>query len=161
MKRFVLMILLLPLLLYGCNTKSFDYQNVQRDNYNTGGNLTFVYDEISHTAYFGGEGEIVQFYTQDVAKGWKDEGCRIGVKILVPNEVDDFKSGNVIVGDEKLNLEEVVLQVDDSVNYAVFQPIVSQQTRRLEIKITWQEGYQQQIYHIVIQDETIFMNKTV
>lgn len=159
--KLVLVLLTIPVLfLSGCNGKTLNYQAVERDNYNTGGNLTFVYDELSHTATFGGEGEIVQFYSKDIAKGWTEEGCRVGVRILIPKEVDDFKSGWATLAGEKLNTEDFFVQTNEnSSNYAVFHPIVSQEKSEIDLKIIWQEGFGEQNYHIVIKEGTTFMEK--
>ena len=159
--KLVLILLFLPIfLLGGCHEKTFNYQNLQRDIYNTGGNLTFVYEEVSHTAIFGGEGEVVQYYTADIAKGWTEEGCRVGIQILVPNGVKDFKSGTAILGEEKLDAEEFYIETTEgNINYALFQPLVDQEKSQIELKITWQEGFKQQTYKIVIKEGTTFMEK--
>ena len=152
-------LLIIPILFFAsCQEKSFEYQTLQRDNYNTGGNISFDYDEISHTATFGGEGEVVQFYAADIAKGWTEEGCRVGVKIIVPKGVEDFKSGNAVVGEEKLDADEFFVETEEGIiNYAVFQPKVSQEKSKVELIITWQEGFKEQIYNIVIKEGTTFM----
>lgn len=157
-KKFALILLAIPLLLMGgCNEKTFDYSALERDNYNTGGNLTFVYDQITRTATFGGEGETVQFYSQDIAKGWEEEGCRVGVQLLIPKEVKDYKSATAVLDEDKLTAEDFVVQIGDEPQYALFQPIVSQEKSQVELKITWQEGYKEQTYLIVISDGTNFM----
>lgn len=156
----LLMLLFLScVLLYGCE-KNLAYSNLERDNYNTGGNLTFVYDETTRTALFGGEGEIIQFYHKDIAKGWAEDGCRVGVKILIPKGIDDYKSGSAVINGEKVSGEDFYLQNEDGFsNYAVFQPIVSEELKHVVLKITWEEGYEEQVYYIVIKEETIFMEE--
>jgi len=159
MKKLTILFVLfiIPFVLSGCN-KTLSYQMIERDNYNTGGNITFVYDVISHTATFGGEGETIQFYSQDIAKGWSEEGCRVGIQITVPKEVNDFKSGSAVLGKEKLTAEDFYLKTgDEKINYAIFQPIVSKEKSQVELKITWQEGFEEQLYHIVIKEGTLFM----
>ena len=64
----VVLILLASLMLSGCNNKSIAQPILERDNYNTGGNITFVYDEIAHVATFGGKDEVLQYYEEDIAK---------------------------------------------------------------------------------------------
>ena len=157
-KLWILIWVIPMLILGGCNNKTFDYSIMQRDNYNTGGNLTFVYDKLTYTAFFGGEGETVQYYSKDIAKGWHEDGCRIGVKLLIPKGIKDYKPATAVVGKEKLNAEDFLVETGDGQpQYAVFQPIVSKENSHVELKITWQDGYDEQTYLIVIKDETIFM----
>lgn len=143
----------------GCDKKSFLQSPLTRDNYNTGGNLTFLYDELSHVAYFGGEGEVVQFYQEDIAKGWREKGCRVGVSLLVPNQLNGCKSATAKINGEEINSNDFIVEVDEQTTIAQFQPIVSQQTQIIEIKITWEENTQSQTYKIIIKDGTIFMDE--
>ena len=39
----------------------------------------------------------------------------------------------------------------------MFHPIVSEDNKEFEIKITWQDGWEEQIYKIVIKSGTSFM----
>ena len=50
----------------GCKDKNLTQMPIMQDIYKTGGNLTFNYDEISHVATFGGEGEVIQYYQKDI-----------------------------------------------------------------------------------------------
>ena len=105
----LMLVLIFPMICFsGCNEKRFDYQLLQRDSYNTGGNLSFVYDSQSHTAHFGGEDEFVQFYDEDIAKGWTEKGCRIGVMLTIPKGLNDFKSGYALIGKEKYNSDDFI-----------------------------------------------------
>ena len=160
--KILLFLLIIPVcFLCACNNKSFEYQVLERDIYNTGGNLTFVYDDATHTAIFGGEGETVQFYTQDIAKGWAEEGCRIGIRILAPNGLKEYKSASATLDDEELTSKDFFIETNGNVQFAVFQPIVSKEKSQVDLKITWQEGYEKQIYHIIIKEGTIFMEKNI
>ena len=78
----------------GCGGKSFVQPKLSRDVYNTGGNISFYYDNITNAAIFGGNGEIIQYYEPDVAKGWEEGGNRIGIQIVLPNSVKDASSGS-------------------------------------------------------------------
>lgn len=144
--------------LVGCGETSFSYNRIERDAYNTGGNVTFEYDEYSHTAYFGGEGEVIEWYEADIAKGWEEEGNRVGIKIFVPSGVDDYKSATAVLGDEKLEYDDFILGEENK--YALFQPIVSEQNSILTLKIKWQDSAAEQTYNIVIRNGTIFMGKS-
>lgn len=142
----------------GCGEKTFAYSSLSRDFYNTGGLLTFVYDEYTKTAFFGGEGEIVQFYNADIAKGWEDAGCRIGVKISIPNSLKEYKSATAKVNDEEYTYSGFIFE--DEPNYAVFQPIVSDEINQITIKIKWTENSKEQIYSLIVKEGTIFMPKS-
>ena len=56
-------------------------------------------------------------------------------------------------------LNDFIVEVDEQTTIAQFQPIVSQQTQIIEIKITWEENTQSQTYKIIIKDGTIFMDE--
>ncbi len=158
MKQFsiIVLLMLLCLTLTGCQSKDLPYSTMSRDNYNTGGDLTFVYDDATHTAYFGGDGEVVQYYQTNIAKGWTEEGCRVGVMLNLPANIDDYSSGKTQIGDAELSSEEYIIQENDNI-YAIFQPIVSPENRVITLEITWQDGTAPQTYTIVIEKGTIFM----
>lgn len=143
----------------GCQDKLIPQSVLTQDNYKTGGNLTFVYDEYSHTAFFGGEGEVIQYYSEDITKGWTAEGCRIGVMLAVPKEVDEYKSGSATLNGEKLSPNDYMITLDNQTYYALFQPIVSKDKPEIDLKITWQDGTMEQTYKIIIKEGTIFMDK--
>lgn len=158
MKKFsnIVLMFLICLILTGCQSKNLPYSTISQDNYNTGGELTFVYDEITHTAHFGGEGEVVQYYKANIAKGWTEEGCRVGIIINLPANIDDFSSGKTKIGDKEVSADEYIIQENDNI-YAIFQPVVSEENRVITLEITWQDGIALQTYTIVIENGTLFM----
>ena len=156
-KKFIaICLLVLSFFLTGCKSVSFSQGEIIRDSYNTGGNLTFDYDANSCTAYFGGQGEFVEFYEVDIAKGWSEEGNRSGFKLFVPQGVEDYKSATAILSGKEMESAEFI--VGDSVKYALFQPIVDCQTTNLDLKIKWQSNAEEQVYKIVIKNGTNFLN---
>lgn len=160
-KFLIIAILLISCSIFvGCKQKQIDYSLVERDIYNTGGNISFSYDSLSHSAIFGGEGEIIQFYSSDISKGWTEDGCRVGIKLLAPKEIDDYNSGSAILDGKKINAEDFFVEVEEGViNYAQFQPIVSKEKSHFQLKITWQEGFKEQTYNIFIKEGTLFMEE--
>ncbi len=160
LRRFSLCVLLVMVTIFfvGCKDKNLPQPSLERDRYNTGGNLTFEYDEISHLATFGGEGEVVQFYNEDITKGWTEKGCRIGVQILVPKEAKDYKSGSAALGNNKLTANDYLNEIGEN-KVAVFYPIVDEEHKDITLKITWQDGKIEQTYHIHIKAGTIFMKE--
>ena len=104
----VVLILFASLMLSGCNNKSIAQPILERDNYNTGGNITFVYDEVAHVATFGGKDEVLQYYEEDIAKGWTESGNRIGIKLSLPQNLKDYKSGKANFDGQKLMPDDYI-----------------------------------------------------
>ena len=156
---FAILLVFASLFLYGCNKKEFSQPLLARDKYNTGGNLTFFYDHQAHIAYFGGEGEIVQFYQEDIAKGWTEKGCRVGVSMSIPNDLKGYKSATAKVNGKELSSNDFIVEIGDQTAIAEFQPIVSEDNRIIDIKITWEEESQPQEYKIIIKEGTLLMEE--
>ena len=142
----------------GCGKKEFIQPIISRDVYCTGGNLSFDYDSITKTAIYGGENEVIQFYKSDMAKGWTEEGNRVGIQIVVPSNVKDVSSGSATLNGKEHLSKDYIKKINDT-NYAVFQPIIKEEDKDLSLKIIWQEGCKEQEYHIKIKEGTIFMPK--
>ena len=147
------------LFLVGCDKKAFLQPVMSRDNYNTGGNLSFYYDEQAHIAYFGGDGEVVQFYEKDIAKGWTKEGCRVGVTLILPNDLKDYKSATAEIDGKDYISNDFIIEIDENTAIAQFQPIVSEDNKKINIKLTWAEDSQTQEYKIFVKDGTLYMEK--
>ncbi len=156
---FIILLLLLSLSMCACKDKNLNQPFLERDKYNTGGNLSFVYDKISHVATFGGQGEVIQFYDEDIAKGWNEKGNRIGFQLLVPKEVKDYKSGSANLNGEKLSPDDYIDIQEGQNLVATFRPIVYNNQERYTLKITWEDGKNEQIYNIVIDSGTFFMEE--
>ena len=156
-KKLFLIMLLFVLACAGCKQKEFDYVAMSRDAYNTGGVLSFEYDNITHTAYFGGEGQIVQYYSTDIAKGWTEEGCRVGVTLPLPKGIDDYKSAVATLDEKQLEWDDFGYGEEGEMQYVIFQPIVSEEKSHIILKITWQDGSKEQTYNIAIREGTLFM----
>lgn len=157
--KFLVILLLFPVLtLTGCGSKNVDYVSMQKDESLAQSQLTFYYDELTHTAYFGGEGEQILYYDIDIARGFEKEGNRVGVKMYAPSEVTDFASGFAEVGGEKIEGGRFYSTVNGHKSReATFYPLVSQDNRVIELKIKWEEGIKEQHYTIVIAEGTIFL----
>lgn len=147
------------LTLEGCGDKTLPQNDATRDDYNIGGDLTFYYDDVTQTAVFGKEGETIEFYSQDLTRGWKNEGNRVGLKIIAPVEVNDFESGWAKVGDEKIDNGGFFQIVNgQKTRQANFYPIVKEDDNSTDIEICWQEGSKTQIYHVKVVENTKFSN---
>lgn len=159
---FLLMILILTAFLsVGCSDRELDYAQIQREDENIGGDLSFEYDSQAHIAFFGGQGEVVSYYDEDIARGFKEAGNRIGIKLYAPKGIDDYQSGQAKLGNEELNGGMFYTTVNQ--NYtgeAVFYPKVDENNTKIEIKIIWQAGTKEQRYMIVIREGTTFAPST-
>lgn len=151
-------ILLIMLCVGGCGKKEFLQPEISKDIYSTGGNLSFSYDNITKTALFGGEGEVVQYYETDLARGWKEEGNRIGIQIVVPKNVKDVSSGSAELNGKEYLSKDYIKKINDTY-YALFQPLVNESQKDINLKITWQEGSEEQQYFIKIKEGTFFMHQ--
>lgn len=140
---------------YGCG-KQLTYGDVVRDPAMTGGDLSFVYDRQSHTATFGGEGEVVSYYVGDEDLGIKS-GNRIGVKIYAPDEITDYSKAKLEFEGMQYTSGSFMSKVYDKVqNYFILKPIVSENINTLEVKVTWTQDSATQSYIIKIADGTKF-----
>ncbi len=154
----VIIFILLSLAIAGCGNNELMQPPLERDRYNTGGKLTFEYDEISKVATFGGEGEVVQFYNQDIARGFNEKGCRVGVQISVP-KIKDYKRGSAVVNGTKMSAQDYIFLSGEQNLIASFYPIVSEKNRNITINIKWQDDKKEQTYHIIVKPGTFFMSE--
>ena len=147
--------LCLCVLLSGCG-KTLSYGKLERDSALTGGKLSFVYDENTHTATFGGKGEVVIYYPAEPELE-KSAGNRIGVKIYAPSEVTDYSKAKLnFEGSEYVGGSFMTMVYDQVQNYFVLTPIVSENHRELKVYVTWLQDSEQQTYTIKIADGTKF-----
>lgn len=154
----LLTLCIISLMLCGCKDKSLPQPMIERDIYNTGGSLTFVYDRDSHTATFGGDGEVIQYYKQDITKGWNKEGNRIGLQILLP-KVNEYRSGQAKLDGKKLLPNEYVVSNDGKSQVAQFYLLVEEGRDVYNLEVTWEDGKDLQYYIIRIKDGTLFMKE--
>ena len=91
----MLSLILIFIIFASACAREYSYGMIERDNSLTGGDLSFIYDENTHTAIFGGEGEIIAFYEEDRLAGLP-KGNRIGFKIYAPIAISFSIPSNVI-----------------------------------------------------------------
>lgn len=143
----------------GCGDRELPSAKIMRDDARTGGSLSFVYDSKDRMVYVGGNEEVVQFSSKDEANG-VDEGCRVGLKVIAP--------------DENLDVAEATLEMN-GVNYASgdfleivngqkqrffnLYPIVSKEDTEITFTIKWANGTKKQKYKIVVVEGTRFLDK--
>lgn len=152
---FVAAILTICCLITGCG-REYSYTKIERDDARTGGNLTFVYDETTHTATFGGQGEVIAYYSENPALGTAS-GNRIGFKIYAPCDINDYSKAKLsFQGSEYTGGSFMQTVYDQRMNYFVLTPVVSEDNRDLKVKISWTNEAKEQEYYIKIADGTIF-----
>ena len=152
----VAFILILPIIFCtGCNN-SLPLAKVSRDSELTGGNLSF--SVIENKIYFGGEGEFVQFYEANIAKGWEVSGNRVGIVLTAPAGVNEFDTGTLTMQGKTISSGVFYSTVNgEKIGKVALYPLVSSDEREVEIKITWQDGTAEQSYKVIINDKTNFM----
>lgn len=139
----------------GCGGQ-LSYGRVERDSAMTGGSLTFVYDEQTHTATFGGEGEVVAYYPADEALG-RAAGNRVGVKIYAPSEISDYSKAKLEFEGAQFTAGSFMSKVyDKTQNYFVLTPLVSENVTEFKFSVTWTQDSAAQQYIIKIADGTKF-----
>ena len=156
-KWFLLVILFLVALFspYGCG-RELTYGAVERDFSLTGGDLSFVYDKQSHTATFGGEGEVVSYYHGDEELGLQS-GNRIGIKIYAPDEIKDYSKAKLDFQGVQYTSGSFMSKVYDKVqNYFILKPMVNKDVDTLEVKVSWTQDSAAQTYIIKIAEGTKF-----
>ncbi len=141
----------------GCG-QSLPQMSIERDNYLTGGNLTFVYDEASRTAFFGGENEVIQYYGVDISKGFLKEGNRVGLKLTSNEEINDIGSLTFKFGKEEINGEDAVTKINDKTAFFQLFPIIKNAGEKIEISIEYKG--QKCKYFVEVNSKTILMEKS-
>lgn len=157
-KVFVAFLLVFPLIMVGCGGSAVGNANVVRDSEMTGGTLSFEYNKGTREIFFGGEGEVIQFYEADILKGWNESGNRLGLILQVPGEVTDFETGTLTLQGKTMTAGSFYRTVNgEKIGEVALYPLVKENEKGIEIKITWQDGAKEQVYKIVIKNGTQLM----
>lgn len=156
---FGLGLLSLTLAACGCSKDTTAYASVTRTPDNTGGTeLSFEYDNDTHTAWFGGDGETIAYYEADFGIG-RTAGCRVGVTITAPEEIEDYEGFKLTIYDDQvyegLN-NSGIPNAFDGENYMYIYPLVSEEQKSVSIKIKWNDDMDEQEYMVKVKDGTLF-----
>ena len=158
MKKILFFILLPCLFFVACGDREVSYSTIYRDQFETGGDISFSYDNITHTAHFGGNNEIIQYCQPDISKGWQEGGHRIGISLNAPIKLTNPLSAHANLDGIEYDNGSFLKSVNGEItNRAEFYPVLSQEKREIELKIVWQDGITEQVYKIVINEGTIFL----
>lgn len=156
-KVLLIFLILLSIVSTGCGTKIYSSATITRDEANTGGDLSFIYDEHTKNIYFGGEGEYLQYYSADEVKGL-DEGYRVGIKVIAPSEVKNLEDAVLEINGNKYNdfFEKIESQPQ---NYFYIYPTFNENTKEVNFKITWNQSSKTQKYKVILNEKTNFLGK--
>ncbi len=154
-KVLLIFLILLSIVSTACGTKIYSSATITRDEANTGGDISFIYDEHTKNIYFGGEGEYLQYYSADEVKGL-DAGYRVGIKVTAPGEVKNLDDTVLEMNGNKYNdiFEKIENQPQ---NYFYIYPTFSEKTKEINFKITWTQMSKPQKYKVVLNEKTKFL----
>ena len=143
----------------GCAKDSVSYASISRTPDNTGGTeLTFSYDEDSHTAWFGGEGETIAYYPENAGIG-RSAGNRVGITVTAPEEITEYEGFKLTIYDDQVYeglTPEGKPTAFDGDNYMYIYPLVSESQKEVSIKIKWNNNCEEQEYMVKVVDGTTF-----
>ncbi len=162
MKKLVIVILLiLPLVLCGCNTNLAN-ADVTRDQMQIGGALSFSYDKSSAIITMGGENEVVQYYQENLEQGFTEEGPRVGLKFTAPNEIDGYEGIKIWVDNQENPPYVKQKQVNGVFTREIeIFPLITDVNKKIEIKIIWKSGTKEQTYLLNFAKGTSLMKKQI
>lgn len=154
-KVLLIFLILLSIVSTACGTKIYSSATITRDEANTGGDLSFVYDSHDRCVYFGGEGEYIQFYSANEVSGL-EEGYRVGIKMIAPSEVKKLEDAVLEINGNKYNdfFEKIESQPQ---NYFYIYPTFNENTKEVNFKITWNQTSKPQSYKIILNEKTNFL----
>ena len=154
-KVLLIFLILLSIVSTACGTKIYSSATITRDEANTGGDISFVYDERNRNIYFGGEGEYLQYYSADEVKGL-DEGYRVGIKVIAPSEVKNLEDAVLEINGNKYNdfFEKIESQPQ---NYFYIYPTFNEKTKEVNFKIKWTQMSKPQKYKVILNEKTKFL----
>ncbi len=164
MKRFrnismALCLAIISLTLVACGKNAVAYGTITRTPDLTGGSgLSYSYNETTHIASFGGASETVAYYPEDLSIG-RSAGNRVGITITAPSEITSYEGFKLTIYEdtvyEGLNTNGIPNAFDGD-NYMYIYPLVSDTQREVSIKIQWNSDVEEQMYKVVILEDTTF-----
>lgn len=162
MKHKKLLLILLFLIFmgnFGCKEMTTNYGYMTLDESMSGG-LDFSYDQTTHTAFIGGENQVIFFREENLVDGFFDDGNFIGINLFAGRAVDDLESGSAKINDKTYNANQYLKMINGEYrNEGHFLIKVEKTSTPIEISIKWNEQMKEQKYYIVIKEGTILQDK--
>lgn len=156
---FSLALLSLTLVACGCSKDMVAYANITRTPDATGGaNVSFNYDVDTHTAWFGGNGETIEYYAENTAIG-RSAGNRVGITITAPEEIESYEGFKLTIYEDKVYeglTDAGIPTAFDGENFMYIYPLVSETQKEVSIKIKWNNDVEEQTYMVKVKDGTSF-----
>ncbi len=141
----------------GCGTEIAS-ATITRDDARTGGSLSFVYDKTLKTVYVGGDGEVVQYSSENLSKGI-EAGCRVGLKVTAPDETLDLTNATLEMNGVNYSSDDFLESVNgQKQRFFNIYPLVSPNDDEIKFKVMWADGTEEQEYTIIIVEGTRFMD---
>jgi len=159
--RFVLLFvcLITTLTCLGCGSKELPSALIVRDEARTGGSISFVFNQEQRTVYVGGKNEIIQYSSKDESRNL-EEGWRIGLKVIAPNESLDVSDATLKMNGLNYSAGDFLENINgQKQRFFYLFPFVSEENREVKFAVTWQNGTKEQEYKVVIVKGTKFLNK--
>ncbi len=158
-KLLCLIFLCLALILTGCN-QTLPLANCTRDSENIGGSISFKYNKSTGEIFIGGENEQIQYYEKNIARGWQEGGNRIGLKFVAPSMVKEYETGSISIQGKTISSGDFYQEVNgQKTGEAIIYPLIKNIEEVIEIKITWQDGSEEQVYKVIIKEGTQLMQQ--
>ncbi len=146
--------------LSGCGDKELSSAKIERDDARTGGSYSFVYDKKERIITIGGEGEVIQYSSENLAEGVA-AGCRIGLKVSAPDDAQDVEDATLEMNGVSYSSGDFLEVINGKKQrFFVIQPLVSEEDKDIGFSVKWQDGTKRQHYKIKIVDGTKFMGHT-
>lgn len=158
MKKLLCLILLtLTIFLSGCN-QTLPFANCTRDSENIGGSISVEYNKSTGEIFIGGENQQIQYYEANIARGWQEGGNRVGLKFTAPSKVKEYETGSVSLQGKTITSGDFYQEVNgQKTGIAFVYPLIKNVDEEIEIKITWQDGSEEQVYKLIIKEGTRLM----
>ena len=158
-KLFLILIFLIFMGNFGCKEMTTSHGYMTLDESISSG-LSFSYDQNMHTAYIGGENQVIFYREENLVDGIFDDGNFIGINLFAGRAVDDLESGSAKINDKTYNANRYLKIVNgEYYSEGHFIIKVDQINTPLEISIKWNEQMKEQKYYIVIREGTILQDK--
>ncbi len=142
----------------GCGQKEVASAQIFRDDARVGGSLSFVYDQKERTLFIGGKDEVVQFSQTDEVKNL-NAGCRVGLKVVAPDEVDEVDDATLEMNGVNYSSDDFLEKVNgQKQRFFNIYPTFSKNDNKVEFVLKWNGKVKKQTYKIVVENGTKFMD---
>lgn len=162
-KRFKIAVVMLfvavSIFSFGCGKKEVGSAKITRDDARVGGTLSFVYNKDTRKVHIGGEGEVIQYTLANDSLGF-DEGCRVGLKFIAPDDKIDLATASLKMNDVRYAMGDFLEKINDEPQrFFTIYPKFSKEDDEVEICVSWGDKVKKQEYKIIIEKGTKFMDK--